>query len=296
MKIFADNILIEKFIYYKLIISTEVLSMEDKYMKEMKTLLNEGLGTIYHETEKAVLVHVYDEYGNYRKVWLPKSQIKIQNPHQTGWKVLDDDKTPAQLIQIPKWLAKKKGINTGLIVIPQKDMTTLIRSYNYVRTSKPEEEKRQKKTRPKRGKRTLNNGYKKKSTPKTKASSKAKTYRLIAKLVALDPNEPLSFYERGKFPFWLLTDPNGGVWDREKGRLVGLKPAQIKSIHKIGKNTYVVEYLSSSDFYAQFVQSEEKGEEVTKLKVEGLDIDELTDEIILTKTEEGWNLDHKSYI
>ena len=254
--------------------------MERNYDKEIVELVESGLISQPYETEKAILLYVYNNYGNYRKVWLPKSQITVTPLRETGWKVLDDDKTPAEIIKIPKWLAKKNGIPTSFMVIPDKTVKSLLREYNQMR-KKEREYPSKRKT---------------KNTPSKKASKKETTYRLLARLVALDPYEPETFYKKGKFPFWLLTDPDGEIWDRSKGRLVGLKPAQIGNIYKVGKNAYVVEYTSSSDFYAQFVQSEEKGEPVEMLSVEGLDIDERTDEIRLTKTEKGWKLSHLNYM
>ncbi len=114
--------------------------------------------------------------------------------------------------------------------------------------------------------------------------------RLLARIVNADYGELRSLFEGRRLLVWLIRDPNRNDWSDKAGKIVELKLEKIKRIEKLPNGMYVIDYNSSHSFYNEFATTDERGEEVTKLEVYGVDADEIGETMKIERVKGGWKL------
>ena len=238
-------------------------------------LYDENLFVLLGKTQKAVKVGVVSNGKISREVWLPKSQISFEKIDVNDFDEYDAlagiVKSFVMKINVPKWLARKNNLPREAYYITRKTFEEL------QKTAKGEDldDSNEKEDNRTRTENNQNNGI----------------YHLLARRVALDPFELERYKDAGKFPMFLITNPDCEAWDKSCGKLVGLKLNKMGKVYKIDDNLYVIEYNSSSDFYKPFdYDGEINGEEITKMDVRSLDADEVTEEMWAEYSNGKWNI------
>ena len=238
-------------------------------------LHNEDLFVLLGKTKKAVKVGIVSNGEINREVWLPKSQISFEKIDVDDFDEYDAlanlSRSFVMKVNIPKWLARKDNLPREAYYITRRTFEELQKTA--------------------RGEDSSDSNEKENNITRTENNQNNGIYHLLARKVALDPFELERYKDAGKFPMFLITNPDCKAWDESCGKLVGLKLNKMGKVYKMGDNLYVVEYSSSSDFYKPFnYDGEINGEEITKMDVRSLDADEVTEEMWVGHKNGKWSI------